>query len=113
MEERGWITWHGFWPLALLGLPIGVAAQAAVRFLLAGRSPGDLDYWPAALTGVGSHVLVAPCGMPLALGCRRLSCLGYRRSAWLAGTVLGAVAVRASLMVGPPGPQAVATMRWC
>ena len=38
MEGRGWIGRNGFWLLALLWLPAGVAAQAVVRFLPARRS---------------------------------------------------------------------------
>ena len=34
---------------------------------------------------VPSLVFVAPCGLPLALGCRRLWRLGFRRAAWWAG----------------------------
>ena len=56
----------------------------------------------------GSLVIVAPCGLPLALGCRRLWRLGYRRGAWWAGIVLGAVTVAASLVAGLLGPVAIA-----
>ena len=108
MEERGWIVRHGFWLLALLWLPIGVAAQASVRFLPVGGSPGDPHLWPVVLTAAGSLVLVAPCGLPLALGCRRLWRLRYRRVAWVAGIGLGAVTVAASLVAGLLGPVAIA-----
>ena len=98
-----------FWALALLWLPAGLVAQAVVRF--------GTDFGPAAEPGVwlatvpmmaGSLVPVAPCGLPLALGCRRLWRLGYRRGAWLAGVVLGAVTVAASLVAGLLGPLAIA-----
>ena len=56
----------------------------------------------------GSLVPVAPCGLLLALGCRRLWRLGYRRGAWTAGIGLGAVMVPASLVAGLLGPVAVA-----
>ena len=46
----------------------------------------------------GSLVLVAPCGLPLVLR--------YRR-AWLAGIVLGAVTVAASLVAGLLGLIAI------
>jgi len=108
MEERGWIARHGFWPLALLWLPAGVAAQAAVRFLPSAGPPGDPHVWPVALTAAGSLVLVAPCGLPLALCCRRLWRLGYRRGAWWAGVALGAVTVAASVFAGLLGPVAIA-----
>ena len=98
-----------FWALALLWLPAGLVAQAVVRF--------GVDFGPATEPGMslatvlmmaGSLVLVAPCGLPLALGCRRLRRLGYRRGAWLAGVVLGAVTVAASLVAGLLGPLAIA-----
>ena len=108
MEEQGWIARRGFWPLALLWLPAGVAAQAAVRFPPNAGPPGDPHFWPAALTAAGSLVLVAPCGLPLALACRRLWRLRYRSAAWIAGTGLGAVTVAASLVAGLLGPVAIA-----
>ena len=108
MEERGWIARQGFWPLALLWLPAGVAAQAAVRFLPNAGPLGDPHFWPAALTTAGSLVLVAPCGLPLALGCRRLWRLRYRHAAWIAGIGLGAVTVAASVVAGLLGPVAIA-----
>ena len=98
-----------FWALALLWLPAGLVAQAVVRF--------GADFGPAAEPGMslatvlmmaGSLVPVAPCGLPLALGCRRLWRLGYRRGAWFAGVVLGAVTVAASLVAGLLGPLAIA-----
>ena len=98
-----------FWALALLWLPAGLVAQAVVRF--------GVDFGPATEPGMslatvpmmaGSLVPVAPCGLPLALGCRRLWRLGYRRGAWLAGVVLGAVTVATSLVAGLLGPLAIA-----
>ena len=107
MEGRGWIGRHGFWPLALLWLPAGIVAQAAVRFPPDAGPPGDPVPWPAMLTAAGSLLSVAPCGLPLALGCRRLWRLRYRRAAWLAGIALGAVTVAASLVGGLLGPVAI------
>ena len=63
---------------------------------------------PMLLMSAGSLVLVAPCGLPLALACRRVWRLGYRRSAWAAGIGLGAVTVAASLVAGLLGPIAIA-----
>ncbi len=77
-----WIARLGFWPLALLWLPAGVYAQAAVRFGPGTGVPGDPHLLSSLLMGAGSLVLVAPSGLPLALGCRRLWRLGYRRGAW-------------------------------
>ena len=96
---------HGFWPLALLWLPAGVMVQAAVRFgpSAAGfASPGE------ALAAAVSLAVVAPCGLPLAIACRRLWRLGYRRMAWFAGTALGALTVAACVFAGLLGPLAVA-----
>ena len=108
MEERGWIARHGFWLLALLWLPAGVAVQGAARFLSAAEAPGDSHLWPAVLTAAGSLLPVVPCGLPLALGCRRLWRLRYRRAAWTAGIGLGVVTVAASLLAGLLGPVAIA-----
>ena len=99
---------HGFWPLALLWLPAGMAAQAAVRFVPAGGPPSDPYPWPEALVAVGSLILIAPCGLPLALGCRRLWRLRYRRVAWMVGMGLGIVTVAASLVAGLLSPIAIA-----
>ncbi len=99
---------HGFWALALLWLPAGVATQAAVRFVPNAGSEGDPHFWATALAAAGSLAVVAPCGLPLALGCRRLWRLRYRRAAWLAGMGLGAVSVAASVAAGLLGPVAIA-----
>lgn len=56
---------------------------------------------------VASLVVIAPCGLPLALGCRRLWRQGYRRAAWVAGIGVGAVTVAASLVAGLLGPVAI------
>ena len=58
-----------FWLLALVWLPAGVVAVTLVRFgTTAGFAmhPADLPMAAASLA------LVAPCGLPLALGCRKL-----------------------------------------
>ena len=98
-----------FWALALLWLPTGVVATAVVRFGADGGMAAEPAMWLATVPMmVGSLVPVAPCGLPLALGCRRLWRLGYRRGAWTAGIGLGAVMVPASLVAGLLGPVAVA-----
>ena len=51
-----------------------------------------------AAAAAGSLVLVAPCGLPLALGCRRLWRMRRRRAAWVAGICLGAGTVAASVV---------------
>ena len=96
MDERGWIGRHGFWPLALLWLPAGIAA-------------GRLGPWLAMMAmETWSLAPFVPCGLPLALGCRRLWRLGYRRGAWIAGVALGAATVAATLPAGLLGPLAIA-----
>ena len=98
-----------FWALALLWLPAGVVAMAAVRFL-PGHGLHETGGMASAmlLMSAGSLLPVAPCGLPLALGCRRLWRLGYRRAAWMTGIGLGAVTVAASLVAGLLGPVAIA-----
>lgn len=96
-----------FWLLALLWLPVGVAATAAVRFAPGAGAAEALMLLPMFLMLVASLVVVAPCGLPLALACRRLWRQGYRRAAWTAGIGLGAVTVAASLVAGLLGPVAI------
>ena len=81
MDGCGWIWPHGFWPLALLWLPAGIAAQAAVRFGPDAVAVGTLGPWLAAMAVEGASLApFVACGLPLALGCRRLWRLGYRAS---------------------------------
>lgn len=108
MEEQSWIVRRGFWLLALLWLPAGVVLQAAVRFLPETEAPAEPGMWVAAVVmSASSLVVVAPCGLPLALACRRLWRLGYRRTAWYAGIALGALTVTASVFAGLLGPLAI------
>ena len=105
MDGRGWIGRHGFWLLALLWLPAGVVAQAVARFgssHAAFAAPGEL------LAALGSLVPVAACGLPLAVGCRRLWRLGYRRAAWMAGVGLGVMTIPVAVFAGLLGPLAMA-----
>ena len=98
-----------FWALALLWLPAGVVAQAIVRFGADAGPPAEPGMWLATVPMMaGSLLPVALCGLPLALGCRRLWWLGYRRGAWMAGIGLGAVTVAASVVAGLLGPIAIA-----
>lgn len=100
---------------------------AAGAALAAGRDRGDPDRGPGqaaavrsgpdaveaerlglatmAMEGVSPAPFV-PCGLPLALGCRRLWRPVYRRGAWTAGVAPGAVAV--TLPAGLLGPFAIA-----
>ena len=109
MDGRGWIGRHGFWPVALLWLPAGISAQAAVRFGPDAVAAGELGPWLAAMAMQGLTLAAfVPCGLPLALGCRRLWRLGYRRGAWTAGVALGVVTAAATLPAGLLGPVAIA-----
>ena len=100
-----------FYVAALLWLPAGVVATAAVRF---GPSEVAAGEWPTALLMAASSLIVlVPCGLPLALACRRLGRLGFVRAAWIVGVVLGAATVAASLpagLFGPPGIAIVALL---
>ncbi len=99
----------GFWLLALLWLPAGVIAAAAARFVGETGSAVEPGLWPTAFPmAAGALVPVAFCGLPLALGCRRLRRLGYHRAAWTAGAALGALTAAASLFAGLLGPLAIA-----
>ena len=75
---------------------------AVLRF---GNEPATWAMLPLSAVAL---LPVAPCGLPLALACRRLWRLGYRRAAWTAGVVLGVVTVAASLVAGLLGPIAIA-----
>lgn len=104
---RGVGRWR-FWALALLWLPGGLAAQAMVRFGADWWVVAEVGGWSGAISTLAvSLAPAALCGLPLALGCRRLWWLGYRRGAWAAGAGLGAVTVAASLPAGLLGPVAV------
>ena len=99
VPDRPW----RFWVLALLWLPAGLVLQAAARF---GGSAEPMML-PALLAAASSLVLVAPCGLPLALACRRIWRLGYTRAAWGWGMGLGVVTVLATLVAGLLGPIAI------
>ena len=105
MEQRGNFGRFGFWLLALLWLPAGVLATAAARFAADTGPASDSAAWiTMVVMSLQSLFFVAPCGLPLALACRRLWRLGRGRAAWAAGIGLGAVTVVASLVAGLLGP---------
>ena len=95
-----------FYAAALLWLPAGVLASAAVRFGPTSMAPGEGT--TAALIALPSLIVAAVCGLPLAWACRRLGRLGHARAAWIAGVVLGVATVAASLPAGLFGPPGIA-----
>ena len=62
MGGRGSMARHGFWLLAPIWLPAGVMTPSAAGFAESGE----------VLAVGGSLAVAVPCGLPLALGCRRL-----------------------------------------
>ena len=84
--------------LAWLWLPAGIVAAAAVD--------GEMVF-PAEPQAWLSLAVVAPCGLPLAWGCRRLLRIGYRRTAWGSFTVLAPLTAVAALFAGLLGPVAI------
>ena len=98
-----------FWVLALLWLPAGTVVQAIVRFGADTGPVAEPGLWLATAPMMAVSLLpVSPCGLPLALGCRRLWWLGYRCGAWMAGIGLGAATVAGSVVAGLLGPIAIA-----
>ena len=105
MENRRKFAKVGFWVLGLLWLPAGIMATAAVRFSPEPGPSTEPAMWiTMAVMSVQSLIFVAPCGLPLALACRRVWRLGYTRAAWSVGVGLGAITVAASLVAGLLGP---------
>ena len=95
--------------LALLWLPAGLAATSMVRFPPpGGPSPEPWMWLSVMLISAVKLLAMAPCGLPLALGCRGVWRLGHRRAAWAAGLVLGVVTVEAVLLAGLHGLLAIA-----
>ena len=88
-----------FWLPALLWLPAGLLA---VEVLRTGSAEGVMT--PLA----GRELPVAaPCGVPLALACRRLGRLGYPGPALVAWVALGAASVADLLVPLPAGVRAI------
>ena len=87
-----------FWLLALLWLPLGIAATAVVRGF---GLPLESQAWL-------SLVVVASCGLPLAFAWSAIHGLGYPRTA---GSICGILALATavlSLMAGLLGPIGIA-----
>ncbi len=83
--------------LALLWLPVGVAASALFRGM---EIPPELRVWLPLLAA-------APAGLPLALACRLLHRKGFRVTAWVVMAVLAVATVGATLVAGLLGPVAI------
>ena len=97
-----------FWAAALLWLPAGVVASAAIRFGPTAVAPGEL--LTAMAMASSSLVVASVCGLPLAIACRRLGRLGHPRVAWIGGAVLGVTTVAALLPAGLFGPVGIAVV---
>ena len=67
MENRGLIVRRGFWRLAPLWLPAGVVAAVVGFVAEAVRASEPVPLVTMAPMMAASLVLVAPCGLPLAL----------------------------------------------
>lgn len=87
-----------FWIVALLWLPIGIAATAVVRGF---GIPIEPQAWL-------SLVFIAPCGLPLAFAWTAIHDLGYPRTAGSVCGVLALATVALSLIAGLLGPIGVA-----
>ena len=96
---------HAFLVGSLLWLPAGVLLTTFVRF---GEQFANPMIWLGLIANLGSLVIVAPCGLPLALACRRLWRSGYREAAWATMVGLGLLTVVATLLAGLLGPIAIA-----
>ena len=87
------------WLPALLWLPAGIMAEEVLR--------------AGSMEGVNTPLAVlellpaAPCGIPLALACKRLALSGYPGPALLAWVSLGAVSVAGFFGPLPVGVQAI------
>ncbi len=89
---------------SLLWLPAGILLTTFIRFADAFASP---TMWFGMLANLGSLIIVAPCGLPLALACRQLWRNGYRQAAWACMIGLGVLTVGATLVAGLLGPVAI------
>ena len=89
---------------SLLWLPAGILLTTFIRFPDAFATP---TMWFGMLAGLASLIVVAPCGLPLALACRQLWRNGYRQTAWGCMLGLGLLTVGATLLGGLLGPIAI------
>ena len=98
---------------ALAWLPAGILLVSLVRFGAMSRSEGlpfpigpeTLFMLPQMLLGLA---VTAPCGLPLALACRRIWQTGSHAAAWMSFAILASLTAVASLFAGLLGPIAIA-----
>ncbi len=96
---------YRFWVLGLLWLPVGIWVLTAMRFM----PPTEPGEWLLkTLIQSWSLAPVAPCGLPLALACRWLWRLEFRRTAVFTGISLGMLTVPTAVTAGLLGPLAIA-----
>ena len=81
---------------SLLWLPVGVVLTMFVFFTEIFANPGT---WEEVIPELGWLLIVALCGLPLALACRQLWRFGYRTAAWAAMLVIGAPSVWITVLV--------------
>ncbi len=67
--------------------------------------PEILFMLPQMLLGLA---VTAPCGLPLALACRRIWQTGSHAAAWMSFAILASLTAVASLFAGLLGPIAIA-----
>lgn len=102
MKVKRAIQNASFWLTTFLWLPAAIVLLSLLRFGL------DILYMDSA--AVLSLVPAALFGLPLALGCRWLWRLNYRRTSTSAWVVLGAMTMMMSLPAGLLGPVAIAVV---
>ena len=81
---------------SLLWLPVGVVLTTFVFFTEIFVNPGS---WAEAVPVLGWLLILAPCGLALALACRQLWRFGYRTAAWATMIAIGAPSVWITVLV--------------
>lgn len=105
MTDQPFGSARRFWILSLVWLPVGIAAVSLLRGVPLPISPETLFMLPVALF---SLALTAPCGLPLALACRRIWRVGSPRAARTSFAILAPLTAVAALFAGLLGPIAIA-----
>ena len=105
MTDQPFGSARRFWGLSLLWLPAGIVVVSLARGVAPPITPETLFMLPMALL---SLALTAPCGLPLALACRRIWRTGSPRAAWTSFAILASLTSVAALFAGLLGPIAIA-----